>query len=303
MNPTRTFRLRYDDEPGRAIRGTVDLPPGLEPGERRPVVFVVHGFKGFGDWGFFPLAARRIVEAGFVSVRFDMSGSGILEDPSTFEDEEGFARNTVSRELEDLERVRTWALARDGGGPGVPEADPARAGALGHSMGGGVVLLHAALHPEAWRALVTWAAVARFDRFDAETLARWRAEGSIRIPNARTKQTHRLDRSWLDDLEANAARLDVPAACARLAVPTLLLHGSEDASVPPDEGRRLAAALPAGVGRLELLEGAGHTFGARHPLPADWLEAPVGERAGRLPDELERVLARTLEHLERHLRG
>ena len=43
----------------------------------RPAVVIVHGFKGFKDWGFFPPFAERVARAGMTAVTFNMSGSGV----------------------------------------------------------------------------------------------------------------------------------------------------------------------------------------------------------------------------------
>ena len=42
----------------------------------------------------------------------------------------------------------------------------------------------------------------------------------------------------------------------RITVPTQLLWGAEDRVVPPDYGRRFAAAIPGA--QFSLIEGAGH---------------------------------------------
>ena len=276
--------LRYPHEPARKIRIWLDASERGTNARARSCIVVLHGFKGFAHWGFFPELARRLAAAGHTVVRFNASGSGVGEDPLAIDDDEGFARNTVSRELEDLERVRTWALEG-----GVPALDPARMGFVGHSMGGGVGLLHAALHG-GWRALVTWAAVANLLRLPPEALALWKAEGVLVFPNARTGQQHRVYLSWVEDIERAGARLSVPRACGRIAAPTLLVHGAEDESVPLAEGEELAASFPPGVARLVVVPGANHTFGATHPL-------------GLHGRALEELFARTLAHFETHLGG
>ncbi len=58
--------------------------PAISGGEPAPGVLIVHGFKGFKDWGMFPLMAERLAEAGFAACRFNLSGSGIGEDGETF---------------------------------------------------------------------------------------------------------------------------------------------------------------------------------------------------------------------------
>ena len=269
----RSFELTYEDQPQRIVRGRVEVPSASGP---HPVVLVLHGFKGFMDWGFFPELSRRLADGGFVAVSFNMSGSGVGADLETFSDDEGFAKNTYSRELEDTERVRRFIDDQ------VPEADGARAGLFGHSLGGGVGLIHAAERGD-YRAIVTWASVSRLDRFDEAAREEWRRTGHLYVHNGRTGQDHRLDLGWLEDAEANLERFDVPAACSRLAAPTLVIHGTADEAVAFEEGERLHAALDPAHGRMLTIEGGGHTFGATHPL-------------GGVHGDLERALEATLGH-------
>ena len=276
MAPTevRRFELRFRDEPQRRIRGRVIAP--TPDGTRRPFVLVLHGFKGFQDWGFFPLLCRRLAEAGLVAVSFNVSGSGIGPDGETFDDDEGFARNTYSRELEDVERVRAH-VARGA----IEGVDPARAGLFGHSRGGGVALIHAA-EDARYRAVVTWSAIPRVDAWDEATRALWREQGFVTVHNARTGRDHRLDLALLEDAEEHRERLDIAAACARISAPTLLVHGTADEAVPFAALEHLASAFRPGVAQPLAVAGAGHTFAAKHPL-------------GELPAELERVLGATVE--------
>lgn len=57
-------------------------------------------------------------------------------------------------------------------------------------------------------------------------------------------------------LEAMAARADSTELLAGIAMPTLVVSGSEDTFTPPDEVRALADAIPGA--RLEVIQGAGH---------------------------------------------
>lgn len=266
----------------RRLHGRITFPRGAAEAARpRPCVVALHGFKGFMDWGFWPEFARRLAGRGFAVVRFNFSGSGHA-DSEHFSAPEAFFANSPSRELDDLERVRAWLA------DGAPAwLDARRVALVGHSLGGGVALAHAARHA-GLRALVGWAAISTFRRFPSEVEVLWRRQGYVEIPNLRTQEVHRLGLAWLEDVERNTARLDLHAACAALAVPTLLVHGSEDEAVPLSEGETLRAACPPGLCDLAVLEGANHTFQAVHPLRG-------------IPPALEEAFRRTEEFLVTHL--
>jgi uncharacterized protein len=249
-------------------------------GSPRPAVIVVHGFKGFKDWGLWPALADRLARAGFSAVTLNLSGSGV-DDTGEFVYPDRFGHNTFSAELQDLRRV-TDALGA--GELGV--APPSGLGLLGHSRGGGTAILHTATDPRI-RALVTWAAISTVDRWPVAQRAAWRAAGVSEVKNMRTGQVLPQYPDVLDDIERNAAALDIPAAAARIAVPWLIVHGTEDDAVPLAEGKRLAAAAPQA--RFLAIEGAGHTFGAAHP----WRGAPA---------ELERLEDTTLAFFAGELR-
>jgi 3-oxoadipate enol-lactonase len=58
-------------------------------------------------------------------------------------------------------------------------------------------------------------------------------------------------------------RLDLRAELARITAPTLVIAGSEDASIPPEHGRAIADAVPDA--RFELLSPAAHIPMAERP--------------------------------------
>lgn len=57
---------------------------------------------------------------------------------------------------------------------------------------------------------------------------------------------------------AAIARHDVRERLGQIAAPALVVHGTEDALVPPERARDLAAGLPDA--RLQLIEGCGHVL-------------------------------------------
>ena len=90
----------------------------------------------------------------------------------------------------------------------------------------------------------------------------------------------------LEDFEANRDALDVRAAAARVAVPWLILHGTDDLTVWPGEAETLTRASRSA--HLRRVDQAGHTFEVGHPFHSPSLQ-------------LQEVFDHSLEHFRKHL--
>ncbi|HEX7705761.1 MAG TPA: alpha/beta fold hydrolase [Thermoanaerobaculia bacterium] len=249
MRPGAVMQFTIESDEGIPIRG--DLHIGERP---RALVVIVHGFKGFKDWGFFPWLAGELAGHRLVVCRFNMSRNGIGDDPETFGRLDLFADDTYSIELADLRAVVRYAQERF---PSLPTF------LVGHSRGGGVALLGAEEVPRL-EGVVALSPIARVDRWDEETIREWRRKGTLDVVNQRTQQVMRMSPAVLDDFERNAERLDILSAVTRLQVPLLVVHGDRDESVPSDEGRLIVSR--AGDASLAIIGNASHTFNAIHPL-------------------------------------
>lgn len=248
----------------------------------QPAVLIMHGFKGFKDYAFLPQIAERLARAGFTAVNFSVSGSGV-DEHGEFTGPERFARNTYTREMGDIGLVVRALLAGELGV--VP---PTSIGMIGHSRGGGVALCVVRETPEI-TALVTWAAISTIRRYPDEVVEMWRRLGRIEVENVRTQQKLPMDYEIVEDALANADRFDIAKAAQTLDRPWLLVHGTEDETIPLAEGRELAASAAPLHTEALFIEGASHTFGARHP----WLGHTK---------ETEQLFGATVLFLSRHLR-
>jgi pimeloyl-ACP methyl ester carboxylesterase len=233
---------------GLPIRGNLDVPQ-----HPRALVVVAHGFKGFKDWGFFPWLGEALYREKFAVCRFNMSRSGIGENPEAFDRLDLFADDTYSTQVGDL-----LAVIRH-----VHEQIRLPVFLLGHSRGGAVALLGAREVP-LLRGVVTWSAIARVDRWDSATKANWRREGTMDFVNSRTQQHMLVSPRILDDYEANRERLDILAAAGSLDVPLLVIHGARDESVPVAESGEIATQHPDSAHII--IARASHTYNAIHPL-------------------------------------
>jgi pimeloyl-ACP methyl ester carboxylesterase len=231
-------------------------------GAPKPAVLFVHGFKGFKDWGPFDAMADAFAEAGLVVAKMNLSHNGTtLAEPLKFADLEAFAQNNYLIELDDLEDAIGFLLEQ-----ALPEGEalPGRIGLLGHSRGGGLVVVKAAEDARVSK-VASWAGVGSFAiQEPPERIEAWRQEGRVHVWNARTEQQMPIGFQFYETLQAHAARLDVPAAARRLRIPLLLVHGTADETVPHSAAEALAGVQP-GAGLL-LIPEASHTFGAGHPF-------------------------------------
>lgn len=273
------IRRTFTREPraGDTLRGDVRIPDGPPP---RAAVVVCHGFKGFKDWGFFPWMADQLAGRGFAVVTFNFSRNGIGSEPDRFTELDRFGANTLSVEQEDLLHVVSEVLDGD-----LLPRRPRRIGLLGHSRGGGQAILAAAAEPRVG-ALVTWAAVAQFDRWTEETKAEWRESGRIWVLNQRTGEQMPVGLELLLDFEANRQALDVTGAAARVRAPWLIVHGTDDLTVWPGEAETLTRASEHA--RLHRVDKAGHTFEVGHPFSEP-------------SPQLREAMALTADHFSRHL--
>ncbi|WP_426061949.1 alpha/beta hydrolase family protein [Hymenobacter sp. B1770] len=257
-------------------------------GQPKAVVVFVHGFKGFKDWGHFPLLADFFAERGFVFVKLNLSHNGIVVGGTgDLEDLDAFGRNNFSIELDDIGQLIDALFTPDATPVPAPEMDLSRLYLVGHSRGGGLVLLKAAEDPRV-RAVATWAGIADVDqRWPQPMLEEWQRTGILHVPNLRTGQQLPLQYQIVEDYIANRPRLDIPHNVRRrLRQPLLLVHGDEDGTVPVNAAHTLHELKPNA--ELLLVPGAGHMFGGAHPWPETTLPETARFIAERTADFFHR---------------
>ena len=244
-------------------------------GQAKPVVLFVHGFKGFKDWGHFPLVADFFAEQGFVFVKLNLSHNGlVVGGTGDLEDLKAFGQNNFSLELDDIGQVVDALFSTST--PPVPaaELDLRRLCLVGHSRGGGLVLLKAAEDPRV-RAVATWAAIAEIrPQWPQTVFDEWERTGVLHVPNMRTGVELPMHYQIVENYHANRLRLDIAHNVRRkLRQPLLIIHGDADETVNVAAAHALQQLKPDA--ELLLVPGATHMFGGAHPWPATTLPAPA----------------------------
>ena len=219
------------------------------------LIIFVHGFMGFKDWGAWHLVQEYFTEKGFAFCRFNLShNGGTVQNGIDFPDEESFARNTYSFEVNDIKCISKQIIPYFEKTPEIH--------LIGHSRGGGAALL--AAKEIGSKTLSLWASISSIaSRFPTnEALKKWEEDGIRYVENSRTKQALPQYFSLFQDFQENIKRLDIEIAARSLECAVSVFHGKQDKSVDLSEGESLAKWLNVD---LFIMENADHVFGAKHP--------------------------------------
>ena len=253
-----------------------------------PIVIFSHGYKGFKDWGPWDLVARTFAKAGFCFLKFNFShNGGTPEEPIDFPDLEAFGQNNFIKELDDLESVIDWISS-----PNFEFAKQINTRDLiliGHSRGGGIVTIKANEDRRVSQ-LVSWAGVSDYAvRFGSkEDIEKWKTEGIMYVQNGRTKQQMPHYYQFYENFLENETRLTIANAAQEIKKPHLIIHGDNDETVALDDAKTLKSWNAHAI--LEIIPGANHVFGGKHP----WEE-------NRLPDHLEEITRKTINFIKTNL--
>ena len=235
-----------------------------EKAENLPLLVFVHGFKGFKDWGCFPYMLDKLAENNIFAVSFNFSYNGVGEEENELKEFtrlDLFAKNTFSRELDDLKSVLDFLeVNRQKYNYNFDNLTLA-----GHSRGGGIAVLKTA-EDKRVKNLITLASVSEFDRYTKERKKEWKEKGYFQVLNTRTKQYMRMNYTLIEDLERNSDRLNIKKAVSKISVPYLIIHGEEDLAVDYSEAVELHSLSNKNLTELHLMEKTGHTFDAAHPF-------------------------------------
>ena len=196
----------------------------------RLIVVLGHGVTGNKDRPFLVLLADKLAAAGIATLRFSFSGNG--------ESGGRFVDSTISKEVDDLGCI-------------LDALDGYEICYGGHSMGGAVGVIRAS-DDDRIRYLISLAGMVHTKAF-AER------EFGEETPDEGTMWDDPdcpLSRAYMDDLSTIDS---VVERGARIAVPWLLVHGSEDDVVPIQDSRDIFAGAPEPK-QLVVIDGADHVF-------------------------------------------
>jgi pimeloyl-ACP methyl ester carboxylesterase len=251
------MRRRVDGIDSFVATGGCEFAPSL------PCVVFLHG-AGL-DHCVWALLARSFAQHGFGVLAPDLPGHG----------------RSAGAPLSSIAALADWTAALIAAA-GVPAAR-----LVGHSMGSLIALETAARHPEKVTALGLIAtaapmrvaddllkAAAANEHAAIEMISIWGhgyratlggslAPGLWMLGSGERLMERARPGVIFADLSACNDYRDALAAAAKVAVPSIVIHGTRDLMTPAKAGRAIAAAIPGC--RVAMIEGAGHMLMSERP--------------------------------------
>ena len=244
----------YIQDDGIRLNAVLDMPEGWQPGQRCPLVVVIHGFTGHSEEAHIVAVSKGINAVGFATLRADMYGHGHSDGE--------FRKHTLYKWLTNALTVIDYARALDF----VTDLY-----LCGHSQGGLLVMLAAAMKHDIVKGLIPLSPAWMIP----EIARRGELLGERFDPDHIPEVLHGWDGLELDGNYARVAQtIRVEDAIDRYRGPVLIVHGDADEAVPVAYGIRAAEAYANA--KLVLLPGDDHCY-ARHldavvAAVQDWLQ-------------------------------
>lgn len=251
--------FKFKGSAGKLI--TADLAYTTYP-ESVPIVVFAHGFKGFKDWGAWPLAAEIFASKRLPFFKFNFSHNGTtpahLQD---FVDLEAFGNNNFKIEYDDLGIVLDFIEKKAETFPFVWNGE---LHLIGHSRGGAIALLRAAQDSRISKC-ATWASVSDLERYlEMKEFKEWKNDGVHTIINGRTSQEMPIYFQFVETFAQHAETLRLGRHLENFEQPLLIIHGENDEVVPLADAHTIYQEVPHAI--LVEIENANHTFNTKHPL-------------------------------------
>ncbi len=231
-----SVKIFFRSSKGNKLCGILSNPSG---DKSQPIIVMCHGFSTSKGGRTYVSLEDVLNRKGISTFRFDFFGHG--ESEGTFEE------ITLSEAADDVKcairYVKNWGYEH--------------VGLVGSSFGGLASIITAAQSKDIFLLALKSPVsdymgllIAREQELDIKT---WEKEGFIFVKGA-DGQRLKLNYAFFGDTE----RMEGYTYARKINVPTLIVHGSQDETVPLSQSRKTASLVPDC--RLEIIEGADHVY-------------------------------------------
>lgn len=232
MQQKEVFFLNKQKE---KLSGVLHLPNK----KTKKAVIVCHGFGANKNSLWIPKLCHALAKEGYCALRFDFAGNGKSEGE--------FSESDCEKEKQDL----SFAIKF------MREKKYSTIATIGHSMGGTVALMNTANNAHEIKAVIAIAAAIHTKKVEDKILTpkekkELHTKGQIRIHTGDTH--HTLKKSFFCAFE----KQKVLKGVQKIKAPILLIHGSEDHTIPLQESESAKKEVPRL--KLTVIDGGSHTL-------------------------------------------
>ncbi|MBI2129769.1 alpha/beta fold hydrolase [Candidatus Woesearchaeota archaeon] len=229
-------KLFFENSKGNKLCGILSNPTASKD---RPIIILCHGFSSSKDSKTFVELEKILNEKGISTFRFDFYGHG--ESEGKFEDV------TISEAVDDVLNAIKF----------LKQKGYKKIGLMGSSFGGMASLLAASktndLYVLALKSPVSDYLREIIAQISKYPLNVWKKQGFIYYTNSKGNK-FRLNYSFFED----AKTVSGYEAAKKIKIPTLIVHGDKDESVPIEQSIKTAKLIKNC--KLEIIKGADHRY-------------------------------------------
>lgn len=228
--------LFFRNSKGRRLSAILSCPASARKSQ---IVILCHGFSSSKESKTNVRLEAILNQNRICTLRFDFFGHG--------ESDGRFEETTISKAVDDILSVIEF----------LNKSGYDKMGLVGSSFGGMASLIAASKTKDliflALKSPVSDCLSRIVVQFDEQAIQGWREKRFISVtsPNG---ETLRLNYSFFDDAE----KVDAYASCEKIKIPTLIVHGDSDETVPLVQSQK--ASLLIENCRLEIIKGADHRY-------------------------------------------
>jgi len=232
-------KIFFKNSKGNKLCGILSNPTSQK---EKPIIILCHGFSTSKEGRTYVRLEEILNDKGVSTFRFDFFGHG--------ESEGKFEEITTFEAVDDIQNAIKF----------LKESGHKIIGLIGSSFGGMASIIEAGktddLYVLALKSPVSDYMALIHSRVDEQDIKGWKEKGVIDVTGV-DGEIRILNFSFYEEAE----KVKAYEAAQNIKIPTLIVHGDEDETVPIEQSRKTARLIENC--RLETIEGADHTYSDR----------------------------------------
>lgn len=226
-----------------------------------PLVIFSHGFKSYRNWGFIPYLCEKLSH-NYITVNFDFSLNGVIDQEKVIFDSDLFRKNTVSQQINDLNFLIDYLIE-------ILTPTNYFNGEIiliGHSLGGATSTILTKSRKDINK-IILLASISQINRNTERQKDLWRQTGFMELTAQPNNQKLYLDYSYQNDKDINFSQNEIIENVVNFDKPILIVHGNQDVTVKLIEAEEIYnSRIKAGqkyITKLLILDKCNHTFNVK----------------------------------------